>query len=533
MKSSLYLIFFLPSLSMAFQQPNLEAVDIKHYHFTIDLNDTTDVISGKAIIRLQALKPLNEVEFDLISKTADGKGMVVSDLKLEEKQIKFTHAADRLKVSFGETVQTGKVATLTVFYRGIPKDGLIISKNMFGDRTFFADNWPNRGRNWLPVVDHPADKAAVDFTVLAPVHYEVVANGIKVEEVYLDEKQKMTSYREETPIGTKVMVIGVARFAIQRAGTVNNIPVESWVYPQLRKEGFYDYSVAVRVLDFFISHVGPYSYKKLANVQSKTTFGGLENASAIFYSEKSVTGRNESETLIAHEIAHQWFGNSASEKEWHHLWLSEGFATYFAHLYNEFTFGTEKRQDEMKEDREQVLAYFKKNPAPVVDKNITNLMKLLNVNNYQKGSWVLHMLRREIGDQAFWNGIREYYRQYQNSNALTSDLQRVMQDVSGKNLEVFFSQWIFKDGHPVLNGEWKYDEASKKVVITINQVQKGQIFVFPLEIGVYEAGKAAPRIEAAYINRAPTQVTFPADTKPSKISLDPYINLLFEGNLKN
>src|SRR5688500_14511505 len=119
MKSPLYLIFFLPSLSMAFQQPNLEAVDIKHYHFTIDLNDTTDVISGKAVIRLQAMKHLNEVEFDLISKTADGKGMVVSDLKLEEKQIKFTHAADRLKVPFGEPVQTGKVATLTVFYRGI------------------------------------------------------------------------------------------------------------------------------------------------------------------------------------------------------------------------------------------------------------------------------------------------------------------------------------------------------------------------------------------------------------------------------
>lgn len=111
------------------------------------------------------------------------------------------------------------------------------------------------------------------------------------------------------------MVVGIARFAVQQVGKVDNITVESWVYPQNRAEGFYDYSVALKVLDYFHRHIGPYPFKKLANVQSKTRWGGLENASAIFYSESSVNGKADHEDLIAHEEAHQRFGNSASEND--------------------------------------------------------------------------------------------------------------------------------------------------------------------------------------------------------------------------
>src|ERR1041385_4894957 len=191
------------------------------------------------------------------------------------------------------------------------------------------------------------------------------------------------------------MVVGIARFAMEVSGRVENIPVESWVYPQNKKDGFFDYSVAARVLEFFNKEIGEYPYKKLANVQSKTRFGGLENANTIFYYENSVTGKGTAETLIAHEIAHQWFGNSVTEKDWHHVWLSEGFATYFANLYLERTYGHDRLAEEEKKDREQVVSYFSKNPNPVLDTTITDLTKLLSVNPYQKGGWVLHMLRHE------------------------------------------------------------------------------------------------------------------------------------------
>jgi aminopeptidase N len=483
MKHVLYLALFLSFSSFADHRPTpSEWVDVKQYAFTIELNDSTDVIRGTATISLLCKKNMTAFDLDLIGKNAEGKGMQVLAISSKGSMVKFTHQNDLIRITL--SAAQGEMITITIAYSGIPKDGLIISKNKFGDRTFFADNWPDRGRNWLPVIDHPADKAAVEFTVVAPLHYEIISNGIRIEESFLSKKQKLTRYSEDTEISTKVMVIGVARFAVQQAGVVNHIPVESWVYPQNRAEGFKDYSLAVDILDFFNSHIGPYSYKKLANVQSKTTFGGLENASAIFYFENSVTGKADHEGLIAHEIAHQWFGNSATEKDWPHVWLSEGFATYFAMLYAEFTHGDDKRKEEMTADRNQVLAFYKKEAIPVVNPTITSLMKILNANTYQKGSWVLHMLRREIGDQAFWAGIRSYYKKFQNSTALTSDLQQEMETASGKDLDTFFNQWIHKAGHPVIDGSWTYDEASKSIQLTIRQTQKDQIFNFTLETGI-------------------------------------------------
>ena len=262
-------------------------------------------------------------------------------------------------------------------------------------------------------MDHPSDKASVDFIVTAPDHYQVVSNGLQTEETNLPNHFKITHYTETVPLATKVMVIGVADFAVNLSGNVDCIPVYSWVYPENKDKGFYDYALADNILPFFIKNVGPYAYKKLANVQSKTRFGGMENASAIFYFENSVVGDRKVEALLTHEIAHQWFGNSATEKNWQHIWLSEGFATYMTHLYLENKYGLDTLLKRMKTDRNDVIEFSKKKNTPVVDTTITkNFMELLNTNSYQKGGWILHMLRRKLGDEIFWKGIKKYYADY-------------------------------------------------------------------------------------------------------------------------
>ena len=534
MRQLIFILCFIPvfGFSSPIVEPS-ENIDIKKYLFEISINDSTDIIGGAAEITFVSKKEISEFTLDLISKSDQNKGMEVVSVLSKNISLKFEHKQNRLRIFLDKNLPASQTMTITIQYRGVPEDGLIISKNKYGDRTFFADNWPDRGRNWLPIVDHPSDKAAVEWVVKSPLHYEIVANGVRVEESFLSEKQKQTRYVEEIEIPTKVMVIGAARFAVQQSGLVKNIPVESWVYPQNRKEGFYDYAIAVKILSYFIDNIGPYSYKKLANVQSKTTFGGLENASAIFYFENSVTGKNEREGLIAHEIAHQWFGNSATEKEWHHVWLSEGFATYFATLYMEATYGVEKLRSEMKQDRTQVISYLKTSPAPVVDPSVTDWMKLLNPNSYQKGGWVLHMLRQEIGTENFWKGIREYYKTYQNSNANTDDLKVIMEKASGKKLDLFFNQWVYKGGHPVLDGSWAYDAKSKKVQIELKQTQKNQIFNFPIEVAVYLEGQSAPKIEKAQFEAETLKLSIPAGSKPIRIELDPNVNVLFEGNLRN
>jgi aminopeptidase N len=530
MKILLSLILFISSTVFA-QQPAHE-VDILHYKFEIALNDSTDVISCTETLTARFNNATQQLDLDLMNKNPEGKGMEVLAVSLAKIDQKFNHKDNRLTISLNEKVNSGSTLTFTISYQGIPDDGMIISKNKYGDRTFFGDNWPDRAHHWLPVIDHPSDKASVEFIVTAPDHYEVIGNGIKLEESALGKNQKLTHWKEETPIPTKVMVIGAARFAIQYPGEVNDISVEHWVYPQNRQEGFHDYAAATKILDYFINNIGPYPFQKLANVQSKTKYGGMENASNIFYAESSVSGNAQSDDLIAHEIAHQWFGNSASEIDWHHVWLSEGFATYFQHLYNENTYGEVKRQQDMDKERKQVIDFFKSKPLPIVFTTLpTNLIEILSTNSYQKGSWVLHMLRQEVGNEAFWKGIRQYYHEYKTSNASTADFQRVMETASGNKLDAFFRQWLYSAGHPELAVATKYDERSGSLKISLNQKQQ-QLFSFPLEIGFYNE-KGELTIEKLKIDTKSKEFNMKLSEKPVKTTLDPNVNLLFEGNLRN
>jgi aminopeptidase N len=506
--------------------PKNEAIDVRHYDFHLEVNDSTNIIYGQASLTIFFKKSIPSFAIDLATKDNSGKGMTVSEVSVSGLKLQYTHVNGKLKINLPSAAKANSTLVFRFVYKGEPIDGLIIGTNKYGDRGFFGDNWPDRAHHWLPVVDHPFDKSSVDFTVIAPTHYSVIANGLKVEESFVSEKKKLTHYHEEVPIATKVMVVGIARFAMEVSGRVENIAVESWVYPQNKKEGFSDYSVATRVLEFFNKQIGEYSYKKLANVQSKTRFGGLENANTIFYYENSVTGKGEAEALIAHEIAHQWFGNSVTEKDWHHVWLSEGFATYFAHLYQENTYGRDRLAEEERKDRDQVISYYVKNPSPVLDTTITDLNKLLSTNPYQKGGWILHMLRHEVGDENFWKGIQKFYSSYKNSNALTPDFKKIMEEASGKDLVGFFNQWIYRGGHPKIEGFWHFDENSKTLSIELNQNQTSGLFRFPIDIGV------AGDVKTVMMDKKTETFTFPLASKPSKIDLDPNIWLLFEGGIK-
>lgn len=521
-------------------------IDVLHYKYEIELSDKNDTIYGKADITISAARLTRNFNFDLKDLNSNGTGMVIDSIKKTNKgqtivitkhsEVKpatvFKHNGEKLLIDIAigrpnnATSKLIDTTTFTVYYHGIPSDGLIISKTKHGHRSFFADNWPNRGHNWLPCNDDPADKASVEFIVTAPQHYQVVSNGIQIEETNLPANKKRTHWKEDVPISTKVMVIGVSDFAVNLSGVIDGcIPVYSWVYPEDRDKGFYDYAQAAEILPWFIKNIGPYGYKKLANVQSKTTFGGLENANTIFYSESSVTGTRKSEGLLTHEIAHQWFGNMATEKTFAHLWLSEGFATYMTILYMENKYGKDTAIAMLKEDRQQVIDFARTSNRPVVD-HTKDYMALLNANSYQKGGWVLHMLRQELGDSLFWKSIRTYYSTYAGKTAGTDDLRKVFEKVSGENLEQFFKQWLYTAGVPRLKISWKFDVTKKNILITIEQLQTEK-FQFPLSLSVISSkGSMSKKI---LITKPLEVFSIPSKDKPNKIEADPGISLLFDG----
>ncbi|MEJ0104028.1 MAG: M1 family aminopeptidase [Bacteroidota bacterium] len=521
------LLLFAISVTVAANCQPGNGIDVLHYSFQINLSDSSDLIAGKAGIQVSFTKATDYVSFDLAS-VKDGKGMTVSSVTENNKTLQATQRDNKLVIQLPAKVNPGDTSTFIVNYTGIPSDGLIISKNKYKHRTFFADNWPDRGHNWIPCHDDPADKAPVEFIVTAPQHYQVVANGIQTEETNLENNLKLTHWKEDVPVATKVMVIGAADFAVNLSGVVDCIPVYSWVYPEDRDKGFYDYGQAKDILPFFISHAGPYGYKKLANVESKTIFGGLENASAIFYYENSITGTRKSESLLTHEIAHQWFGNMATEKSFAHLWLSEGFATYFTILYFENKYGLDTALYMLKQDRREVIAFSKENNHPVVDTTIKDYMQLLNANNYQKGGWILHMLRRQLGDTIFWKSIRDYYATYAGKNADTHDLQVIFEKHSGQNLDAFFRQWLYTPGQPSLNITWK-PGTNKKLHITVSQLQ-GTLFSFPLEVEIKTvSGKT--KLEKLNITRKEETFVLSIAEEVVSIVADPNTSLLFEGKI--
>ncbi|MGZ3938055.1 MAG: M1 family aminopeptidase [Flavisolibacter sp.] len=519
--------FLLVSCLISFAGFSQE-IDVLHYTFTIDLNDKTDTIDCSATITFVNNKRQSKVFFDLANVNADGKGMRVESVIEENAEwgrLETRQEEDKLFITLNNNLQKD-TERVTIFYKGVPRDGLIISKNKYGDRTFFADNWPNRAHNWIPCVDNPADKATFEFTVTAPSKYKIISNGKLIEDYSLSNGMKLVHWKEATPLPTKVMVIGVAKFAVKTfADSPPNVPVSAWVYQQDSAKGFHDYAPAPGIVKFFSNYIGPFPYEKLANVQSKTIFGGMENASAIFYFEGSVTGNGGVEDLLTHEIAHQWFGDMASEKSFTHLWLSEGFATYLTDVYWQQKFGEEAFRKRLQKERDQVIQFVKMNDHPVVD-SLSSYMDLLNANSYQKGAWVLHMLRNEVGDSTFHKIIRSYYQQFKGGNANTRDFESVAERVSGQNLKCFFDQWLYQPGIPKFTVEWKGD--GNKIMLHLEQTTS-TVFQFPLEVGVVSSnGKIIFEKLTVKSKEEDYKLDVPFTTK--KLVLDPNTSLLFEGS---
>ncbi len=516
--------------------PKNPNVDIQHYRFEVALSDDTDEIQCKATIHLVLKKrDISSITLDLVN-VKEGKGMSVETvhqiLPGAEHTSQFKHSANQLSINLEHPSIENEEVNLIIVYRGVPATGLHIQNNRYNERTFFSDNWPDLTKHWLPVVDHVYDKATCEFLVTAPVRYQVVSNGLKLEETNLDSKTKLTHWKQSVPLSPWLYVLGVAEFAVQYVDTFEGKSIQTWVFHQDRNAGFSDFHEPTKeVLGFYSVDVGPFAYEKLANIQASSVAGGMEAASAILYNEKSVTGDGSWrwKKVVIHEIAHQWFGCAVTEYDWDDVWLSEGFATFFTALFIEHAYGKEKFVEEMKLERRQVLDYLKgREDQPVVHKDLADMSKVTSPLTYQKGSWVLHMLREKIGEDKFKVGIQNYYKKYMNLTTTTDDFRREMELASGMDLGKFFKQWLNQPGHPKLLGSWRYNQKSKTVEIEISQQKATTLFDFSVEVGIYSKSGSSRKIRSVNPGVTATKYSFPVEAQPDSVVLDPRTVLLGE-----
>ncbi len=531
----LFIFYLLTSLfSFADKYPRNYSVDIIHYAFEINLSDMTDEIFGRTSITVLFKKnDIKQFRLDLINKTEErkAKGMVIESITFGSDPVLFTHSNDEIILKFQNSPEAGKEITFVINYHGMPADGLRIGPTKYGDRSFFCENWPNRARHWLPTVDHPYDKATSEFIVKAPAHYKVISNGLLLEESNIDAGTKLTHWKQSVPVSCWLFVLGVAEFAVKNVDEFNGKSIQSWVYPKEREAGFYDFSEPTKkVLQFYSDYVGPYAYEKLANIQSPSVSGGMETSSAIFYAENIINGKRDVRirNVVIHELAHQWFGNAVTETTWDDAWLSEGFATFFTLLFIENAYGYDEYISGLQNAKKSVYRYAEKDPNfSIVSDRSAEKDPVTSTITYQKGAWVLHMLRELIGNDKFKKGIQAYYKKYTNSNATTTDFINEMEQASGKNLKPFFYQWLNRADNLMLKGNWKYDKENKKLTINLEQNQvSGVLFDVPVEIGVYKTGSLVPQIIKFRLNTKQKTYSIRVKTNPDKVIVDPKTVLL-------
>ncbi|MDQ3170458.1 MAG: M1 family metallopeptidase [Acidobacteriota bacterium] len=538
--------------------PRQPGISVKGYTFDITLNDASNDIAVRATVGLEFVAAgVTTVELDLCQLTvaprpaktpaglgdpcaepparqgrpapSGGKGMTVTAVTSAGGALTFQHERDRVRVTLPRAFAAGDRFAFTVEYHGMPATGLLIANNKYGDRSFVSNSWPDKARNHLASIDHPSVKAPVTTIVTAPRHYQVVSNGLMTQEVDLPGNLRRTTWKQSVPISTWLMSLAVAPYAVDYFGVVHGVQLSSWVYPQERELGYAAFSAHTRpVFEFFSDRIGPYSYEKLAHVQANGVGGGMELASSIFYGY----GENgPSRQLIAHEMAHQWFGNAVTESDWDDVWLSEGFATYFALLYTEYKDGRDAFLEGVRRSKKQALDYAIANPgSTIVHDNLDDIGSVIDngAQIYQGGAQVLHNIRGVIGTDTFWAGIRAYHSRFKDRTATTADLRRIFEEAcaaaascpaQGKDLSWLFTQLLKGGGALQVDATWRYDATARQLHLTLNQTQTTGVYRMPIEVLVTTAGGASTHI--VQLTGKSQEFTLKSEAPPTGVTLDP------------
>ena len=531
------ILYTLPLFAWADQYPINKNIDIKHYVFQLRLTDSNDEIIGTTQVTVNFKQAgMQNFRLDLINKSTEkkDKGMVVEGVSISNTTVNYTHENDALIIYLPKSAVANETITFTIKYHGIPFDGLRIGATKFGDRSFFNENWPNRGRHWLPILDHPSDKATSEFIVTAPAHYKVVSNGLLLEESSLGNNTMLTHWKQSVPVSSWLFVLGVADFAVQYVDDFEGKSIQTWVYSKNREAGFYDFKEPTKkVLAFYTKYVGPYAYEKLANIQTPSVNGGMETSSAIFYGENLVNGKGDERTknIVVHEIAHQWFGNAVTEATWDDAWLSEGFATFFTLLYYENQYGQAEYNNRIIKAKKAVLDMTIKMPDfSIIAPRTAEKEAVTTGLTYQKGAWFLHMLRDKIGEQNFQKGIKSYYKKFYNANATTDEFRMEMEKAAGLDLKIFFKQWLYQPVNPKIDAIWTYDATSHKININLTQSQLTNFnFDIPIEIGYFTKDSKTPLLLKMNLNKKQLSQSFNVKGIPENIEVDPR-NVLLSSN---
>jgi aminopeptidase N len=492
--------------------------DVLKYRLNVKILPASSSIRASNIIQLRALDNIdNQINLDF-------SGLETDSVLIDGLTTEFTQNADQLYINLLQTISSGDSAIIEVFYHGQPSKGLYFRTNSYGDTVIYSHNEPYDARYWLPCKDDPFDKAFFELIVSIPEQYIPVSNGVIINETISDDGVRTIEWSESYPIATYLISIAAAPYLVVNQNYTwqqISMPLQYYVYPPDRNLGENGLTSSRNILDFFNVYISDYPFINEKYAMCAVPFreaAAMENQTATTMRDDRI----DDEGVIAHELAHQWWGDALTLKNFEHIWLNEGFASYFDAMFTEHQYGLDAFKQHMSAYKSLIFQdgsvdYPILNPPPEF---------LFGRAVYFKGAWVLHMLRNVVGEQLYKNIIRSYYNLYAYKNADTDDFIQVCQNQSDLNLSRFFDQWLNYGGIPELYGQWQQNK--NEVTFYIEQTQSETVYHLQLEIQINGANKDS-LIVLPLTSRTET-VIFPFSDRISNITIDPDNKILQRNN---
>lgn len=457
--------------------------DVKHYGLVLDFPERDNFFEGVAEITIETMARTKQVSFDFV-------GMVVDGVYLGDNALGFFRDESLLTVGLPDFAEPGTELTIKIVYHGKPDSGMHMFTGSDGYFSVFTLVEPERARYWFPCFDAPGDKALSDLTVTVPAPLTAISNGALLSSVESPIPNVRTfHWRESHPIATYLISVAIADYTVID-DEWNGMPLQYFVVEADREKATKTFGRTKEMLAFFSSRIAPYPFmdEKYAIVVIPGGGGAMEHTTATTFG-RALLDMSYGESVAVHELVHHWWGDDLTITDWNHLWLNEGFASYFDVLWYESLEGQSKLMDRMEKYRRDYLFESRENNVPIVNNKNSDYDSLFNSITYEKGAWVLHMLRRHVGDDLFWRGIQRYEEAYRYSGAVTDDFRHVMEQVSGKNLLQFFQQWVYIAGHPKFDVDFEYIKDEKTGVFNVRQIQDGDMYEVDLPVRVKIAGE--------------------------------------------
>ena len=506
-----------PSYLNEYVSSEQKKLDVLHYTLKFNLDTKNKILSGDVLIKcVQSGNPERKIDLNFYDNF-NIKSVTVNGVKANYK-----NEDTRLSISQGNAVSD--TFNIEITYSGTPKS-LGFGSFTFGEYNnkpvVYSLSEPVFASSWFPCNDRPDDKALADVYITNDSASVSVSNGILVN---VETKGTKRTYHWHTvyPLSTYSIAIYSAQYKsfgeTYTSITGAKMPLRFYAFPSQLEDAKRDFEDHVSYLKVFEKLFGEYPFikEKYGVAEFLWQSGAMEHQTITGIGSNFVTGKKFFSDMLIHELAHQWWGNAVGPKTWEDIWLNEGFATYSEALYWEVESGRSALVSSLGSkagDFEKGTLY---NPSANIFSRLV----------YDKGAWVLHMLRREVGDTVFFNILRNYYNTYKYKNASTDDFKNICEKISGKNLNYFFDQWVYKGtGIPIIDFEWskkKNAEGKYLITMTLKQKQDGfKNYHFPLDVEfTADMGKKTART-SFYISKVSDTLKTVVDFEPAAVILDP------------